>query len=70
MDEICAHLWKFTELNTVDAEGKTQEGLALQGVSVKDPGQADGWAGSGFLPSGSADDKRRDRTVAGRRLDF
>lgn len=37
MDEICAHLWKFTELNTVDAEGKTQEGLALQGVSVKDP---------------------------------
>lgn len=37
MDEICAHLWKFTELNTADAEGKAQEGLALQGVSVKDP---------------------------------
>ena len=37
MDEICAHLWKFTELNTADAEGRTQEGLALQGVSVKDP---------------------------------
>lgn len=70
MDEICAHLWKFTELNTADAEGKAQEGLALQGVSVKDPGQADGWAGSGFLSSGSAGDKRTVRTVAGRRLDF
>ena len=70
MDEICAHLWKFTELNTVDAEGKTQEGLALQGVSVKDPVRLTDGQGAVFLPSGSAGDKRRDRTVAGRRLDF
>ena len=37
MDEICAHLWKFTELDTTDTEGKAQEGLALQGIAVKDP---------------------------------
>lgn len=35
-DEICSHLWKFTENNLTGLSGSSLPGLKLQGVNVKD----------------------------------
>lgn len=33
-DELCSHLWNFTQYNLTDARGRDKPGLQLQGVNV------------------------------------